>query len=193
MQVAVDVSLAYHIEPSMVPAFYVKFRNDNLDGFTYGYLHSLARDKFNDIAGHYHIEQIMGDNGPFLREVKASLQKDLEPIGVRLEAQFGIIGAPRPPDAVIASINAKVQAVQIAQQKQNEVVQAEAEARKTVAMADGQAKSILAVATAQAEANRKIAESVTTNLIQYKQLEKWNGVLPQVSGGATPFINLSNK
>jgi prohibitin 1 len=59
-----------------------------------------------------------------------------------------------------------------------------------VAQANGQAQAILAVATAQAEANRKLAESLTANLVAYKQLEKWDGKLPQVSGGATPFINL---
>lgn len=191
MQIAVDVSLAYHIEPDKVPAFYVKFRSDDLDSFTYGYLHSLARDKFNEIGGKYRIEQIMGDNGPFLKEVKASLQTDLTPIGVVLESQFGIIGAPRPPPAVIEAINMKVGAVQLAQQKQNEVVQAQADANKAVAKAEGDARSILAVATAQAEANRKIAESLSTNLIHYKELEKWDGKLPQVSGGSTPFVSLS--
>lgn len=189
MQIGVDVSLSYHIDPVKVPFFYVKFRNDDLTKFTLGYLRNTARDKFNDTAGRYTIEQIMGDNGPFLREVKTALQTDLTPIGVII-GQFGIIGAPRPPPSVLASINLKVQAVQIAQQKQNEVVQAEADARKAVAVADGEAKAILSVATAQAQANRLLNESLTGNLIQYKQLEKWNGVLPQVSGGATPFINL---
>jgi hypothetical protein len=26
--------------------------------------------------------------------------------------------------------------------------------------------------------------------VQYKGVEKWNGILPQVSGGAVPFIDL---
>jgi len=26
--------------------------------------------------------------------------------------------------------------------------------------------------------------------VQYKGIEKWNGILPQVSGGALPLINL---
>jgi hypothetical protein len=26
--------------------------------------------------------------------------------------------------------------------------------------------------------------------VQYKGIEKWNWILPQVSGGAVPFINL---
>jgi len=27
-------------------------------------------------------------------------------------------------------------------------------------------------------------------LVQYKSIEKWNGILPQVSGGVVPFIDL---
>jgi len=27
-------------------------------------------------------------------------------------------------------------------------------------------------------------------LVSYKGIEKWNGILPQVSGGAIPFIEL---
>lgn len=192
MKVAVDVSLAYHIRPEMVPAFYVKFRNDDLTTFTYGYLHSLARDHFNNTAGKYHIEQIMGDNGPFIQDVKQSLQKDLTAIGVELEAQFGIIGAPRPPDAVIASINATVQATQIAQQKQNELVQVEADMAKERSKTDTNARNILVYAESQAKANLEIAHSLSPELVELKRLEKWDGKLPYINGGSTnPFVSLN--
>lgn len=191
MQIAADVSLSYSLTIENLPAFYVKFRSDDLSAFTYGYLRSLMRDKFNETAGHYKIEAIMGDNGPFLAEVKAALQKDLQPFGVKLEAQFGFIGAPRPPAQVIQSINMKVQATQVAIQKQNELVQVQADANKEVAQAEGHARAVLAAATAEASANRTINESLTERLIQLKQLEKWNGTVPQVTGsGGMPFINL---
>jgi regulator of protease activity HflC (stomatin/prohibitin superfamily) len=193
MSIAADVSLSYSLDVSKLPNFYVKFRSDDLNQFTYGYLRSLMRDKFNESAGRYTIAQIMGDNGPFLAEVKQKLQTDLEPIGVHLESQFGFIGAPRPPAQVIQSINMKVQATQLAIQKQNELVQVEADAKKAVAKATGDANALNVWAEAQAAANRKIAESLTANLVQYKALEKWNGSLPQVSGAGVPFINLQPK
>jgi len=91
---------------------------------------------------------------------------------------------------VLDSINAKIGATQKAQQRQNEVAEAEAEARKTVAKADGEAKAILSVATAQAEANRILSKSLTQELVSYKSIEKWNGVLPTFTGGAMPLINM---
>ena len=173
-----------------MPAFYVKFRSDDLTRFTHGFLRNLARDHFNETAGKYTVEQIMGDNGPFIQEVRSKLQTDLEPIGVKLE-QFGLIGAPRPPSGVIAAINAKVGATQLALQKQNEIVQAEADAKKQIAAAEGQAQSVLRIAEAQALANRKLADSLTPTLIQYEALQKWDGSMPQVMGsGGTPFIDL---
>ncbi len=189
MQVAADISLAYHLVDSKVPAFYVKFRSDDLKGFTHGFLRNLAREKFDNVAGKYKIEDIMGDNAQFLLETRKSLQGDLEPIGVVLD-QFGFIGAPRPPQAVIESINLKVQANQNATRVENEVRQSKAEAQKRIAIAEGEAR-----------ANQVLTSSLTATLIQWRQLElqgraieKWNGVVPVYNGGgAVPFLQLPSK
>ena len=91
MLISADISLSYTLRAERVPAFYVKFRSDDLDKFTHGYLRNVARDMFNETAGKYSIEQIMGDNGPFLSEVRQKLQAQVEAIGVVIE-QFGLIG-----------------------------------------------------------------------------------------------------
>ena len=188
MLIAADISLSYSLKSELVPAFYVKFRNDNLDDFTHGFLRNVARDNFNETAGKYSVEQIMGDNGPFLAEVRAKLQKQVEGVGVVIE-QFGFIGAPRPPDAIIGSINAKVQAMQLALQKQNEITQAEAEKKKTIVQAEGASEQIRIRAEAEARANQLLSSSINSNLIEWRRLdiqakaiEKWNGVRPQVEG-----------
>lgn len=190
MLIAVDVNLSYHLDASKVPAFYVKFRNDDLNLFTHGFLRTTAQEVFNEHAGRYPIESIMGDNGAFLKEVRESLQERVRDLGVGID-QFGIVGAPRPPQAVIDAITAKVHAIQLAQQKQNELVQVQAEAAKEVAEAEGHAKAVILAANAQAQANEKLASSMTPTLLQLKLLEHWNGVLPVVNGGSTnPFVSL---
>ncbi len=70
------------------------------------------------------------------------------------------------------------------------LAQREIEAQQKVATAKGESLSILAVAEGQAKANDILARSITAILVQYKSVEKWNGILPQVSGQAVPFINL---
>jgi len=187
MQVAADVSLSYHIEADRAAAFYLKFRSDDLGIFTMGFMRNVTRDKFNELGGKYKVDTIMGDNGDFIATVRRAVQAELTPIGVVLD-QFGIIGIPRPPQQVIDSINAKVKATQLAIQKQNELVQAQADAAKTVAEAQGEAESILAKAKAQAEANGKLSNSLTPAFVEYQKILKWNGELPQVSGGGSGII-----
>jgi len=192
MTINADISLAYHLISEKVPAFYVKFRSDDLSTFTNGYLRTVARQEFDRHAGKYSIDQIMGDNAPFLDDVRTSLQAELTPIGVQLDA-FGFIGSPRPPQAVIDQINASVHATQLTQQKQNELAQVEADMAKERSKTDTYARNTLTLAEAQAAANRKLSESLTPQLLEKIRLEHWDGKLPQVNGGSTnPFISLKN-
>lgn len=76
------------------------------------------------------------------------------------------------------------------QKKEVELLQSQADAAKMVAEADGVAQSILKKAEAEAKANNLVNNSLTTTLIDYERTKRWNGVLPQVTGGAVPFVNL---
>lgn len=80
---------------------------------------------------------------------------------------------------------------QDAQKAENEVQKAKAEAEIAIAKANGEGQSILIKAQAQAKANQLLSASISPTLVQYKAIEVWDGKLPQVSGGNTPFINLN--
>ena len=58
------------------------------------------------------------------------------------------------------------------------------EAQQKIAMAEAEARTI----QIQAQA---IKEQGGAEYVQLKAIEKWNGELPQVNGGATPFINFN--
>jgi regulator of protease activity HflC (stomatin/prohibitin superfamily) len=87
-----------------------------------------------------------------------------------------------------------IEAKQVAQQQvetQKQVLaQREIEAQQKVATAKGESESILLVAQGQAKANEILSRSITPILVSYKSIEKWNGMVPQVSGGAIPFLDL---
>jgi regulator of protease activity HflC (stomatin/prohibitin superfamily) len=200
MAVNADFNVSYELLADKVPAFYVKFRNDDIQGFTDGYMHNISRDCINRVAGLYDVEQIMGDNAPFLDAARNCVQKELESIGVKIDS-FGLIGAPRPPETVISSINLKVQAQQIALQKQNEVMQAEADAKKRVADAEGWANYHRTLADGEAQANRTIAASLSPEVLEWRRLSiteqavnKWNGQRPSVEGaGSGLLLSISPK
>ena len=83
--------------------------------------------------------------------------------------------------------------VKLAQKKETELRATRADAQKIIAKADGDAKAMITMANAEAKANRIVAASLTSTLVQYKKIERWNGALSQVSGGGIPIIDLRKK
>ncbi len=77
------------------------------------------------------------------------------------------------------------QAVVIAEATaKQKVIAANAEAEAAIIEAQAKAKQIAVEAEAQAEANRKLAESLSNELINYEKINKWDGKLPQVQTGS---------
>jgi len=201
LNVTADISLSYQLNEKQIPQFYVTFRSDDIVHFTHGFLRNVARDAFNETGGGYKVEEIMGlKKEAFIQAAQAKLQEKVLPYGVEIK-QLGFIESPRPPETVIQAINAKVQATQLAIQKQNELVQAQADAAKTVASAEGQAKSAIAIANGEAEANRLRSASINPQILEWQKLmvtdrwiARWNGQVPQVNAGGNPpgmLLNLN--
>ncbi|MEM6707506.1 MAG: prohibitin family protein [Pseudomonadota bacterium] len=97
------------------------------------------------------------------------------------------------------AIEEKVKAEQEALKAENDkiriVTQAEAAAAQRTLAADASAYEINAESKAKADAIRREAEALRNNpeLIQLRMAEKWDGVLPRVSGeGAVPILNLGD-
>lgn len=184
-KVNADISLSYQLAEAAVPAFYTTFRHGDIKDFTYGYMHNVARDVMNEIGGHYTVEQVMGDNEEFLHVVRDTIQTRLKPFGITI-SQFGFIGAPRPPQSVVDSINNMTQAKFLAIQKENELKQSQADAAKRIAAAEGEAK-----------ANEILSRSLTPAVVTWQQLvlqkqqldvqdrwiNRWNGTMPTVTAG----------
>jgi regulator of protease activity HflC (stomatin/prohibitin superfamily) len=171
-----------------VPHFYVRFRNDDISAFTHGFFRDQVRDALNEVAVSYTADELYGDKkSEFLDKALARIKARVDQFGVNVIA-LGYASSPRPPEQVAIAINAKITAIQKAIQTENELRQASAEAKKVVASAEG-----------TAEANQKIAASINANIVEWRRLDvqqqaisRWNGTLPQYSGGgAIPFIQIN--
>jgi regulator of protease activity HflC (stomatin/prohibitin superfamily) len=195
MEIFVDVSLSYAIEPSKVPDFYVKYRVDDLERFTHGILRDIVRNSLNEVASTYVVEDIYGEKkAAFLNQVEAMIQSKLTPVGVGVQ-QFGFIGAPRVPTVIATAITAKAQAIQQAERARNELATTQAEAAKKIAEAEGDAKSQVTRAQGEADSNRIRQASLTPQLLELRRLEnakslidKWDGRLPSVQSGQGGMI-----
>lgn len=176
-----DVAVAYQLQKDHVPAFYVKFRSDDLDTFTHGFFRDAVRKSIGLAAQQYTQEDINGGKQADLEaKAQATLTEAMKPLGVDI-VQLAFTSPPRPPDAVANAIQQKVAAIQRAEQIENEKRQAVAEGAKIIAMAN-----------AQAQANASISASINPTLLQWEQIKvlqsKWNGQMPQVTGGGNPLI-----
>ena len=90
-------------------------------------------------------------------------------------------------DAFTTAVEAKQVAAQNKLKAETEaaqrVVEANAAAEVRRINAEAEAYEVKTKAEAEAEANRKIAESLTEELINYTYANLWNGELPMYMGG----------
>lgn len=89
------------------------------------------------------------------------------------------------------AIEAKQVAAQRVQQSQREQERAEVDAKTRAIAAEGEAQALLRKARAAAEAQALQRQTLTELYIQFLAIDKWDGKMPQVSGGgALPFIQI---
>jgi regulator of protease activity HflC (stomatin/prohibitin superfamily) len=174
----------FHIDPAFVNDLYQKVGLDFAD--------KVIDPAFNDFVKEVVPTYPIGEILPKREEIRQTAMKKL---GNNLSRYHIIVD-----DIYFANIRFSpeyeraIEAKQVAQQQvetQKQVLaQREIEAQQKVATAKGEAESILVVAQEQAKANEVLSHSITPILVSYKSIERWNGSLPQVSGGAVPFIEL---
>lgn len=188
MAVAADLGITYHLRPESIPIIFQRYRR-GMDEITNVFIRNYIRDAINKSASHTSIEDLYSGKESFFEEVERHVRDDLCPIGIELSRIY-LIGRFHFPPNVIAALNSKIEANQRAQQRENELREAEAEAKKQIAKAEGQAKCAIVQAESEATANNLLSKSVTQELIQWQAIQKWDGKLPTVTSGATPFIQV---
>lgn len=75
---------------------------------------------------------------------------------------------------------------------QMQIIDANAAAEAAVIAAEAAAEVQKIAAEAQAEANGVVAASLTPEVLDYLALQAWDGVLPKVTGGAAPFVDIDS-
>ncbi len=186
--VSVDVSMSFELDPPKVPFLYSTFRTD-IASIQHGYVKQAIRQALQEVVGGEEVAAMIGPKkAEVVSRVQQLLEQRLSPYGIAVK-QF-TINELRAPQAVIDAINAKNVMQQQALTAQNQLQKNRFDALGDSIKAAGRAKAILAEAEAQARANDLLSRSITPTLVQYETIKKWNGQLPQVAGGATPFIQL---
>lgn len=184
-----SVSIEYHVLPENVPQIFETYKT-GLDEVTNKVLRNSLRNAFNMASSTRTAEEMYGEGKiNFMKAVDSIAKIEAKQRGLTIDDVF-LIGNIVVPETITKALNAKIEATQLAQQRENELRQTRAEAEKVKVEAQGIADAILLKAEAQAQANRLLNSSITSNLVEYEKIKKWDGNLPQVTGGAGTLIDL---
>jgi regulator of protease activity HflC (stomatin/prohibitin superfamily) len=194
-----DIGLSFHIEPTLAPHLYLRFRQPNLLLLADGYVRNAVREAFNVSASKMPVQEIYGaGKSKLVTDVSDRLRDVLGKDGFLID-QITINGALRLPENVAQAINRAMEATQNAIQAENRVRQVRAEADQAIAQAHGEAEAarqraqgeadaVLIRARADAKANEIIRYSTTAAVLQYRSIEHWDGKLPLMAGGQLPML-----
>ncbi len=177
----------FHIDPAYVNDLYQKVGLD----FANKVIDPAFNDFVKEVVPNYLITEILPKREEIRKRAMIKLGENLSRYHIIVDDIY-FANIRFTPDYEKA-----IEAKQIAQQQvetQRQILaQREIEAQQKIATAKGEAESILVVAQGQAKANDALSRSISPILVHYKSIERWNGILPQVSGGAIPLIDLKGE
>lgn len=188
LTVSFDVAMNYRTLAEDVISIFKKYRKPPYE-LENSVIRNYTRDAFNTIASNYTAEGLYEERANFVIESAKAVSLKLEKEGFTIE-NITILNELRLPNSVAENIEKKVQAKQLALQKEQEVLQKKYDADKEIEEARGKAEAMRIKADGEAYAYDKKQQTLTPILIQQQWIEKWNGGLPNYySGGSNmPFI-----
>jgi regulator of protease activity HflC (stomatin/prohibitin superfamily) len=181
-----DPTMAYYLNRDKATDVFFKYRK-SLEEIQEGYMRTVIYDAYRIVANSYTSDELMSNRAKFESEVRAILDSALTKEGFTVTEFTSQI---TPPESLRKMIDEKNAAVQASLKAENKVKEAEANAKIAVAKAEGDAKAMKIKADAEAYYNRTISASLSPMIVQEDWIEKWDGKLPQVSGGNTPLIQM---
>jgi regulator of protease activity HflC (stomatin/prohibitin superfamily) len=184
-----DISFAYRIKQGYTGRIYMMYHCQDIKDLTWRYMRVKVRDVVTNEAAKMKTIDIIGIRKQEMLDLaKVQLAKQLDPQGFIIDT-LAFVGEMRPSEGVKSSINAVIQAEQAAIAADKKIMTARAEAQQVVEKAEGELKA----AKLRAEANIALQKSLTPDFLKYQALMKWNGVLPTVTSGAVPFIDIKQQ
>ncbi len=187
-----DISVTYNTSEDKAAQVFKAFRGADIQDIEASYIRRTFITVAQNVAGQMSLTEIISAKRNDLQNsIQTDLEIELGKMGFHLDKIN--LGASHLPQAIEAQMQQKMAAQQDAQKAEYELLKQETLAKAAVAQAQGEAQSLLVKAKAQAEANQLLQQSLTSELVQYKGVEKWNGVMPQVTGNSTPFVDLRGK
>ena len=203
--VRVNLEFSYRFDSERVAETFTMFKGKSGESIKETFIKPKVMAWTQEVSAKYPVTDIFGDKRTAINaELDTYLREKFAPYGIIIDTvNFTDISVDNETAAAIQKkvnaqqelelANIEAQTAKIQAQKDKEVARVQAEKDKEVASikaeqkivtAEAEAQALLIAAEAEAEANREIAASLTTQLIEKIKYERWNGQMPKVSGGS---------
>jgi regulator of protease activity HflC (stomatin/prohibitin superfamily) len=179
--VTTKMAINYRLLPETVPSMYSTVGTD----YSSRIIQPLEQEIVKATTSKYTAEELIIKREEVREDIKNTMKERLAPRGIIVE-EVSIVNFDFSP-SFNSAIEAKVTAEQSALAAKNKLEQVKFEALQKVESAKAEAESL-----------RLQKQEVTPELIRLREIEvqriaveKWNGQLPSVTGGAMPFIDVN--
>jgi prohibitin 2 len=166
------IALNYHVDPSKA---YIVYQDIGTE-FKSRIIDPQVQEAVKAVSAQYTAEELITKRSQVRDDIKDALISRLRAFNIIVD-EFNIVDFSFSEEFNKA-IEAKQTAEQNALKAKRDLDRIKIEAEQTVTRAK-----------AEADAQRLQSVTITPILLQLRAIEKWNGILPQVTGGAMPFID----
>lgn len=173
--VAAIIALNYHLDPDTVATIYQATRQR----YRTRIIDPAIQEAMKAASAQFNAEELITKRSDVRDLVRRLLTEKLQPRGIIVD-EFNVVNF-NFSTSFNDSIERKVTAEQDALAAKNKLEQVKFEAQQRIEEAKGKAEAI-----------RIEADALRANpaVLELRAIEKWNGILPQVTGEAVPFINI---
>lgn len=191
----VGMNCSAQIDEANATKFLYRYNNTPLATVIDTDIRAMVEDEFNKAVGKYNIADLQANKANIMNDVTVNVKEHFAEYGVTITVLGMKEGISYENAAIQKAIDEKFSSEQLIITQQNlnnvEIAKAEAQAESAKIKAKADAEVMKIAADAEAEANKKISESLTDNLIDKIKYEKWDGVLPQVQGSGATIIDVT--
>lgn len=200
-QVGLTIAVNENISPDAAYKLYTTVGMNYLENL----LEPRLMENAKVVISKYTAESLIANREKLSQEVLKKMQADMTQYGIYVSTiSIENIDFTDQYEAAIEAKQVATQEKQRAQTQQEQQtmeteqaakrkkIEAEAAAEVQKINAEAEAYAISAKAEAEAEANKKINSSLTNELINYNQVNRWDGKLPTVTSDTIPILNFNN-
>lgn len=189
--VKVNLEFSYRFDEECVAQTFVTFKGKSGETIKDTFIKPKIIAWTQEVSANYPVTDIFGDKRTDINsELDKYLKSKFDQYGIIIDTvNFTDISVD---DETAAAIQKKVTAQQELELANIEAQTAKIQAEKDKQVAEINAEAKRISAQAEADANKKISESLTDELVRYNYANKWDGKMPTYVGNDTMIPVLDN-